>query len=223
MTTASVITTSNLEFFAQGTRRECYIHPSHPDRCIKIWRRGFEPHTLRQQASFFRRLRKPLSAFDENLYDWSHLTKLEKHENPDIWKHLPRCHGFEETDRGPGLVVDLVRDYNGLISRSLYDRLWKEGYLEKYKSAFNEFADFWSSNTIPTRTLQLHNLACQEIEPDKFRLVLVDGFGSITFIPIGRVSQKLARRDNTRRINQLREGITNFVPLSGDQGLLYKR
>lgn len=41
-----MIDLTNLKPFAIGGRRECYVHPHQPDRCLKVIREEFAPSKL---------------------------------------------------------------------------------------------------------------------------------------------------------------------------------
>jgi hypothetical protein len=162
--------------FATGGLRDVFIHPGDASLCIKVWRKDRTPQQLKAKKPLHRRWRKTTASFDENLHDWRCLQRMEQLNDDEIWKYIPRCHGFIATDRGKGLVVELIRDHDGYISRSLLDRLWETGDKELFSSAIAAFSRFWINHTIPNRKLALFNLAAQEISKGKFHLHLIDGF-----------------------------------------------
>jgi hypothetical protein len=209
--THSVLSLQGLEPFGRGGKRECYVHPDDPLRCVKVNRVGYEPATLWKRASWFRRWRKSEEQFDKNYRDWEVLDRLEAERDPAIWKHLPRCYGWVETDLGRGLMIELIRDPDGQISRSFKDYLWNSGYDERARKAVDEFAAYWDAFPIPTRTLVLYNFAAQ-IQPDNsLRLVFIDGMGDTEFLPLGRISQTLARWKSARKLRDMRQRIEDLL------------
>jgi len=207
----TVLSLQGLQPFGRGGKRECYVHPDDPLRCVKVNRAGYEPAALRRRASWFRRWRKSEEQFDKNYRDWAVLAELEAKNDPAIWQHLPRCYGWVETDRGRGLVIELIRDPDGQISRRFKDYLWNEGYDERSREAVDQFAAYWDAHPIPTPTLVLYNFAAQ-IQPDgKVRLVFIDGMGDTELFPLGRVSQTLARWKSARKLRDMRQRIDDLI------------
>ncbi len=206
--------------FAIGGKRECYVNPQDADICIKIHRDDALPSSLREQAPWWRSFRKGEKAFDESFSDWKVLKELSSSNDPIIWQHLPRLHGWVETDRGRGLAIELLRDDDGLISLTLLDWIWKNGTSEKLDLAINAFCLFWESQEIPSRSLGLHNIIAQEKNGD-IRLVLIDGFGSTQLLPIAKWCSRYARRRSRSKTARLRRDIDELLERrlnNGDPG-----
>ena len=132
---------------------------------MKVNRAGYEPATLWNKASWFRRWRKSEDQFDKNYRDREVLARLEALNDPAVWKHLPRCYGWVQTDRGRGLVIELIRDPDGKISRSFKDYLWSSGYDERARKAVDDFAAYWDAFPIPTHTLSPRQVEALGIKP----------------------------------------------------------
>ena len=198
---------STCEPFAKGGKRRCFVHPLDDSKCIKVWLPGCDPKALKKQAKFSKRFRKSVRSFDENRNDWETLRNLELREGPEVWEHVPRCFGYQETDLGPGLVVELLRDYDGLISRSFLDLLWEAGSSKGFDLAIEEFGDFWEKHAVPSRQLDLYNISAQQVAPDVYRLVLIDGFGDTTILPSWLLSPKMALARRQRKVARFQERI----------------
>lgn len=110
-------------------------------------------------------------------------------------------------------MIELVRDADHLISRSLLDYLWTTGHDEHVREAVACFGDYWQSNTIPSRSLGLHNIAAQLQADGTMRLVLIDGLGSTEAIPLSKLCRKYA-------LHRARKKVT---ALSSDIDILLKR
>jgi hypothetical protein len=204
-----MIQLSTARLFSHGGKRDCFIHPDHPDRCIKVNRRDEIPEELRRQSSWFRRLRKSAATFDQNMAEYEALARCRR--EPELLAHLPRLWGWEETDRGRGLVVEMIRDRNGEISSTLQRHIWNHGLDERARNALDELVVFWERHAIPAKDFYSHNLLAQDVAPDRLRLVLVDGFGSKEFIPLHRFSKCIAVRQARRRIRGLHAEIERLL------------
>lgn len=205
-----MIDLSERQPFAIGGRRECYVHPNHPGRCLKVIRQEFSPEKLRRESGFLRSLRKRERDFNENASDFSVLRGLEKTGDPEIWNHLPQCYGMEQTSRGDALSIKLFRDGDGLISRSLLDHLTRHGIDASLDRAIDLFCKFWISLAIPTRDLGLHNIVvCRD--GDDVSLKLIDGFGSTQTPIIALIYPPAAKKRSVRKARRLRQEIDEFL------------
>ncbi|HSH96549.1 MAG TPA: YrbL family protein [Roseimicrobium sp.] len=224
-----MITLTSSQPFARGGKRDCFVHPLHADRCVKVPRLDSIPSDLKRRASWFRSVRKGVDAFDENVSDWTVLHSLKNAGDKAIWSHIPEFFGWEETDRGRGLVIELLRDEDGLISRTLLDWLWEHGYDERTQAAVTELAAYWEARVIPSRSLGLHNIVAQVMPGGKLRLVVIDGLGSTEFIPFSKWSRAYALRRSRSKIAGLRVDIDDLIARKkrnqgpGSRGFLLSR
>lgn len=206
---------SPLEPFARGGNRLCYVHPEHPDRCVKVRRPDFTLADRRRKKGFPKNL-KPLSSFDDNLEEAGVMAKLKKRYGETIFQHVSRCYGFEETDRGRGLTSELIRDEPGPISQTLKKYLWDQGLTPACKTAVSDLCDFWESLAVPSRDLLLHNLVVQlNREGGIRRVVVIDGLGSSGLIPIERLPLALRRDKARRKIDNLYGRIDELLGMRG--------
>lgn len=186
--------------FARGGKRACFLHPAHPDRCIKLPLPDQLPADLRRRAPWHQRLRKPVRAFDENHREWLAARWLERRGDQSVWNHVPRCHGWADTDLGRGLVVSLCRDPGGHVSPNLLDYLSTHGCTPAVHAALDRFAAFWTSHHIPAHNFMLNNLVCQTRPDGSLHIWMIDGLGCRTLIPVARWFRTAGRRDTRRRI-----------------------
>ena len=211
-----MISLSDLQPFAIGGRRECFVHPLDRTRCVKIHRPEFLPSILKKNAPWWRSIRKSERSFDENFSDWSVMQSLEARKDPTVWEHIPRCYGWEETDRGKGLVIELLRDADGLISLSLLHWIWENGSGEKLDRAIAAFTAFWETHTIPSRSLGLHNISMQELADGNSRMVLIDGLGSTNFsttnpFPFDHWTRYFAICSSCRKVRRMKREINELL------------
>jgi hypothetical protein len=219
---AQPLVLTDREPFARGGGRDCYVHPHDPGLCVKVARPGRSPEERRRQVAWWKRWRKPAQKYDDSLRDFRLLKALEAAGDAAIWRHVPRCLGWVGTDRGRGLVTELVRDADGQISRNLLEYIWTQGYTPRVQAAVEEFARFWEARCIPARSLFLDNIAAQEQADGTLRLVVIDGLGSTVLIPWYTWHQRLGRLWARRKIHQLRRDIAALVAKRNAQAALGK-
>ncbi len=184
--------------FAIGGRRLCYVHPFEPDKCIKVLRTD-DRRTVRLQSKKKSVLFGFRREYDNNAHEKQILDRLMHCIGPDMAHHLPRCHGYVETDLGAGLVLDLVRDHDGPISRSLRELISSGFALEQFRPAFQELEDFFLKHVILTRAVLDHNIAAQHRSDGSWRMVVIDGLGDPAFLPLARWIQAIGRAKMRRR------------------------
>lgn len=186
--------------FAFGGRRVCYEHPRDPGLCVKI-NRTDAGRTRRTKAG----LLLPAAwrrEYDNNADELRQLARLFRRIGPDAARHLPRCYGMVETDLGPGLVTDLVRDADGRVARNLLELILEGHGPEAFRDAFEEFGRFLTSHAVLTRSLLDHNVSAARREDGTWRLVLIDGFGDRGWLPLAEWVRPLGVRKVRRRLDE---------------------
>lgn len=187
--------------FAYGGRRICFVHPSDATRCIKTFGVNGDPQKRRQEAVWYKKLR-PLYYFDDNRREWVSFRTLMKHDD-EIWSYFPRCYGLEETNRGLGIVTDLIRDNDGQISTMLADYATENGKSLELLAALEEFYGVLRHHTIITRDILDHNLVVQR-RSDGLRIVMIDGFGSSEIFPLSSWLPLLGKKKVERKIERFK-------------------
>lgn len=85
-------------YFAQGLHRKCYVHPQNKYKVIKInMMHAVDHKETKREVDYYKHLeRRGIN-----------------------WNMIPKYYGTEETTLGKGHVFDLIRDYDGHISKPL--------------------------------------------------------------------------------------------------------
>lgn len=210
--------------FARGGNRLCYVHPQHPDRCIKVRRPDFSLEERRRKKGFPKNLR-PLSSFDDSLEEFNVMRVMDKMFGAPLYQHVSRCYGFEDTDMGKGLVSDLIYDDSQSISQTLKKIIWDEGMTRDLMLAVQVFAGFWINHGIPSRDLLLHNIAVQRANNGLIkRLVVIDGLGSASILPmqwqpkfmrVAAAKRKIVNMHERMQTLQGQRGTDNFPGFHG--------
>lgn len=185
--------------FGVGGRRLCYVDPRDPNRCIKVLRHD-DQRTVRTRANLIpKRFRRE---YDNNSHERKELSRLFRRIGDAARECLPKCHGVVPTDLGPGLVLDLIRDQAGPISRSLRELVSTGHDPKEFRPAFEHFSRFMLDHAVLTRAILDHNLAAQNLGEGTWRLYLIDGFGDPAWLPFSRLSTRLAQKKIRRRLDQ---------------------
>lgn len=163
----------------RGTERYCYRHPHDPTRCIKV------THNFQNTRH-------------QNTKDYKYFKKLE--ERHIDWSHLPRCHGWVVTDKGEGLVFDLIQDENHRPLNSL-KQLLESGELkiECLTASLRNLHDYLLRYRIFTSDLRESNIICEANGLQPPHLYIIDGIGDRDFIKLAAHCSPLGRAKVNRQ------------------------
>lgn len=179
--------------FAEGGNRLCYVHPDDRALCIKIVKEG-SIAAFRARRSFIRNLRGD-AYFDDNVQEYRAYQQAAIRNNaPQIYEHIPKCYGWQNTDMGMGLVLDYYAYEDGSTCINLEAYLHENGLTDDIKAKVDELADFLRTTQILTKNILPHNVV---IAADG-KLKIIDGLGFSSDFNVIRVS-KLARRASIER------------------------
>lgn len=166
------------EPIGKGKERACYIHPEDPRKAIKIPFGDVCDQTLRD-IKFYQRL---------------------KQRGVHGVKHIPAYYGVCETNLGRGIVVDLIRNYDGEISRPLNWYLAQGVPIEEFDDYLEELKQSFLQNLIIfNHDMTIGNLLVQKSSMANARLVAIDGLGDVVAIDWFNKFPFLVRRKIERR------------------------
>ncbi|MDJ0777284.1 MAG: YrbL family protein [Gammaproteobacteria bacterium] len=145
------------EPIGEGQERICYRHPDDPGKIIKL-QKGSSNKQTRRELELYRRLARRKAT------DYS---------------QLPRYYGKVTTNLGEGFVTDLIVDYDGEVSNSLY-WYFERGYpVEEFYPYLDELKQYLLANQVVfSEDLRRTNVLFQRLSPDRAQLVVIDGLGN---------------------------------------------
>ena len=198
---ASVIELNGAIPFASGDNRLCFRHPDYPDRCIKVLREG-RARSLHASSPLYKRAMRE-AYFDDNRREF------QAYQQPAIVRcamtydcHVARCFGWVKTTLGDGLVTDFIADSEGMPAQTLEAYLGLHGLDERARNAVEQFCQFLRESLVLTKNLMPHNLVLAD-DGSTLRLVLIDGLGLSTVLPLAKHIGYFARRHVEKRIQWL--------------------
>lgn len=144
------------EPIGEGRERACYIHPEDPRLAIKIPYGKVRDQTIRD-IKFYQRMKK-----------------LGLGEDAPV----PKYHGVAETSLGRGIVVEMIRNYDGEISRPLNWYLGQGVPIEEFQTSLAQMKQsFLDNQIIFNHDMNIGNLLFQVTSNRSARLVAIDGLG----------------------------------------------
>jgi hypothetical protein len=172
----------------KGLHRECFVHPDNRDWCIKIIVAGNSNENHREAKYYGLLSRRGIS-----------------------WAMLTRFHGLVATNLGEGAVFDLVRDYDGGVSKTLTHYLSSEDLTtlnsKSLASALAGLKAYLLENRVVTMTLKTKNILFQKTTENDGKLVIVDNVGNSDFLPIANYNALLARLKIDRKWRRFEQAI----------------
>ena len=166
------------QLVGKGKERACYLHPDDPDKAIKVLL-----GTARKQM-------------DRELRFYAQLNRREFQD----YAHIPRYYGSLETNLGAGYIVDLVRDYDGSISKRLSEYFFEGASIEQYQPALDQLLDYLLRNRIIfNHDMYEGNILVRRLDASQLQLVVIDGLGEVAFLQWPNAIPALARRKILRR------------------------
>jgi hypothetical protein len=116
---------------------------------------------------------------------------------------IPRIYGILETDLGPGLAVEKVTNGSGEIAPNYEAELLRTGDREKYERLLVELVENINRHRIVLTELKNSNILCVREANGAERLILIDGFGDSSLIPIHSLGRAVSTWWNMRKYRKM--------------------
>ena len=144
-----------------GQERICYRHPEDAAKVVKIQKGESDKQTRRELELYENLSRREMSNFE----------------------HIPRYYGMTQTNLGKGFVVDLIADFDGAVSKSLWWH-FEQGYpVAEFLPYLDELRQYLLDNLVVFSVdMGRYNILFQKTSPQQARLVVIDGLGNHTAI-----------------------------------------
>lgn len=177
------------EFIGKGEHKACYVHPEDKNICIKV------PYSL------------PDVDIEKELKYRSILKKQGK-EPSLLTKYL----GTVETDQGTGYQFELVRDFDGAVSKDMLYLLAHPLELQTVYGVdslelLRRFRKVWLGEAVVTSDVDFGNYYVQRISADNFVVRIIDNIGTPAHLPLVYYFHFLAVRRAKRRWRRLIDAV----------------
>jgi hypothetical protein len=193
-----MINLDGVSSFAKGGNRRCYVSPINPKRCLKVLHENLLDN-LKENTAWYKRLRNN-AGLDDNLRerDAYNQRAISSPINSSIWNHLAKWYGMVETNLGPASETELILN-DGEIAETLETYLFREGLTPEIKEALETFETWLRTHLVLTKNIIPHNVVIKK-ENSSLILMIIDGLGCKSFIPLPKYSRFFARIYVERRI-----------------------
>ena len=193
-----MINLDGVSSFAKGGNRRCYVSPINPKRCLKVLHENLLDK-LKENSVWYKRLGKN-AGLDDNLRerDAYNQRAISSPINSSVWNHLAKWYGMVETNLGPASETELILN-DGEIAETLETYLFREGLTPEIQEALKTFETWLRTHLVLTKNIIPHNVVIKKENGSLF-LVIIDGLGCKSFIPLPKYSRFFARIYVERRI-----------------------
>ena len=157
-------------FIGKGFHHTAYAHPTDQHLCIKIL------HNSRQDAQ------------KQHERELKYNQKLQRKNKHKQLVGMACYLGTIETNLGEGFIFQLIRDNDGNISKSLATYLNDQDFVQQHWQAIRTDLDqlkqrMFDQQIIPMKIFA-KNILYRKLDESNYELVIIDGLGSATFIPL---------------------------------------
>src|SRR6056300_433469 len=193
-----MINLDGVSTFAKGGNRRCYVSPINSKRCLKVLHENLLDK-LKENSAWYKRLGNN-AGLDDNLRerDAYNQRAISSPINSSIWNHLAKWYGMIETNLGPASETELILN-DGEIAETLETYLFREGLTPEIQKALKTFETWLRTHLVLTKNIIPHNVVIKK-ENSSLILMIIDGLGCKSFIPLPKYSRFFARIYVERRI-----------------------
>lgn len=182
---------------AVGTAQFVYQHPDDPTLLVKVLKRE------RMQKSYDRKIGGRIGYKRRHGVYVTWMRELEHYFSVIIRlgyrpTFFQEYRGVMDTDLGLGMVVGKVTDRSGNIAPTLQDLAKSGRFTSEIRQKVEELHKQLNALRVSTTDVNMNNIVYGWTEAAGDHLVMIEGIGVNTFIPLARFSNYLNSRSNDR-------------------------
>ncbi|MDX1483221.1 MAG: YrbL family protein [Alphaproteobacteria bacterium] len=186
------------KFLGRGSFRAVYLHPQDPGKVLKVFHGGPSAETGRARRGF--KALRTSKKFDQNRQDYAQHRRLER--KGLLTSCVYGMYGIVETDMGPALVAEYVRNGDGRSSPTLWDYVSAHG-IDAVRPLIEELFETLARHHVVLREPHHKNIVVREKQDGSVDLVVIDGLGDPNIVPFATLSKHLNRRKLMRKKGKL--------------------
>ena len=196
----------NARPLTQGSRRYVFQHPREPELLVKVLKseEGKEI-SLGLPGVRLQRPNEMTRSFQREIGEFLRVrTQIPQGPLP-----IARVFGIVDTDLGTGLLVEKIAGHDGGLATSIKARVLERGFDDNLKHRILTLPDEVIRCGLVTGDINSNNIVVGCGADGADRLVIVDGIGDKTFLPVKSlipfINRRSLRRRFARMIIRLRE------------------
>jgi len=145
-------------YIGQGKSRKCYVHPNNKNLCIKVLSDGTPKKVSQNEVRYYKQL----------------------HKRNISWDMISKYYGNIKTNIGNGETFELIRDYDGNISKSFqyYLKLKSRNKDKEIIKLLEDLRRFIIKEQILFEELCSSNILVKKYNETTSKLIIIDGLGN---------------------------------------------
>lgn len=169
------------DFIAEGSGRKIYHYPQNPDLVVKL-HKPFKSKPLIGLHNLIRRNRRRFGPLMHSFVEADEIASVvgQTGHLPD---YISQYRGLIATTLGTGAVFEAVRCQDGSLAPTLMAYAPTSPFRGEMVAAIDQLWDKIIADHVVISDPSLRNVAVCE-DNDEFHLILIDGLGERTLIPI---------------------------------------
>lgn len=178
---------SDETLIGKGTNRSCYLYPNNDSLCVKITHSN-DFSEMQREVAYYKTL-----------------------QNKNIsWEYIAQYHGSIETSLGDGELFDLIKDYDGEVSKTLSYYLQKDQLTKSILDPIpllKSLKQYTLDQSVVVKDLNTKNMLYQKIDENSARLVLIDGVLNNDYLPFTKYIDFFTKRKIDRLWKRFEESL----------------
>lgn len=210
MTISDPIELDEADIIAAGGRRLIFLLPDDDTKVIKVFRKEATLARRRRRRQVVNGLArvKPLARFDDNALEYEqYLRMIKRYGRP------PECvavlYGIRETNRGPGLVAECIRNADGTISETLRAVVLRQR-IAPVSDLIDAFFESLAACHVVARDVTSTNIVVRENHGSS-ELVSIDGVLDPSILKAATISRSINGKKLKRRKANLIEELNSLI------------
>lgn len=194
---------------AAGSTQTVYQHPDDPNLLIKVRKREKMQKIYDRQLAARIGIRRRHGLYTAWMRELQHYfsVHLRLGYRPEF---LQPYYGVIDTDLGLGLVVGKVIDRSGNLAPMLRDIVRRSGLTADIRQKLNELFRQINELQVSTTDINVQNIAYAWSETAGDHLVVIEGIGVNTFIPLAKFSNYFNVQSNNRHFRKTWRSLENL-------------
>jgi hypothetical protein len=202
---------------AAGSTQNVYQHPDDPNLLIKVRKRE------KVQQAYDRKIGGMIGYRRRHGVHTTWMRELQHYFSAHLRlgyrpQFLQPYYGVVDTDLGLGLVVGKVTNRAGNLAPTLRDVVLRSGAAADIRQKIAELFQQLNELKISTTDINVQNIVCAWTESAGDHLVIIEGIGVNTFIPLASFSNYFNMRSNNRHFRKTIKSLEKLERLRSSQG-----
>ena len=191
-------------FIAEGAGRRVFRHPSHDDQIIKIQKTSRKKKRFEKLRAFFDRNKRRFPSIKLSWVEIDEYAAMVS-RTKSVPNFYTQFRGFIETDQGIGCIFDMVQTPEGKLAPTLAKFAAKHPNEPKIVQAIDTLWDEIDRFRAVVWDPNFNNLLVSGSLESGIQLVIVDGLGERTYIPVKSLSDREFRKHCEKRRAKMKQ------------------